>query len=386
MMMPASFGTCAYYGPAALKNRQKAPEKAPMSARFHHFNPTQLENLVHRMFSKAGWPDADCKELAAHLVLANLSGHDSHGIGMVPTYVDAFHKGWLLPGNAPKDLVALDPFLVIDARVTLGQTVAAQAVSRASEMALRHGVAILNLINAHHIGRVGHYAEQAAEAGLISLFWVNVAVQPARVAPFGGREARFGTNPHTVGLPLKKQPPIILDFATSRMAMGKARVAMNKGMAAPEGFLIDSTGQPTTDPSVVFKDPFGALLTFGDHKGSGIAIVAELLSAALAGGATVNSVEANGAILNSMLGILIDPNRLGPAADERDARMVSYIEHVKSAAPRDEGSRVMMPGEPERLSRRQRLQGGIPVDAETWAQMVAAATSLGLDAEAVVRT
>jgi uncharacterized oxidoreductase len=261
-----------------------------MTYRLHR--PDTLRTLVRDMVTKAGWTEAEAQETAHHLVLANLSGHDSHGVGMLPLYFQSLADGNLKPDSRPKARVDAAPFLIIDAQVALGQPTARNAVEQAAAMAKAGGVAILNLLDAHHIGRIGHYAEVAAQVGLISLFWVNVAGRPPIVAPYAAKQARFGTNPHAIGIPVPGNDPIILDFATSRMAHGKARVALNKGVPVPPGYIIDGEGRPTTDPAHVFQHaipglPLGALLPFGDHKGAGLSLVAELLSAGLMGAAPI---------------------------------------------------------------------------------------------------
>jgi uncharacterized oxidoreductase len=344
-------------------------------------DPAALDKLVRTSFAAAGWPEEDAAELARHLVLANLSGHDSHGVGIMPLYVGAIRDGLLGPENRPVDKVAAPPFLVIDGRVALGQPTASRAVARAADMARQGGVAVLNLIDAHHIGRIGDYAEQAAALGLVSMFWVNVAGRPPIVAPHGAREARWGTNPHAIGVP-NGDAPLILDFATSRMAHGKARVALNKGQKAPDGFLIDARGEPTNDPAVAFPPgPMGALLPFGEHKGAGLSMMAEILSAGLAGGALIKDKPSGSWIINSLMAILIDPARLDPDGDGQKARIEAVTAFLHAAAPRNPAEPVRAPGDVERETRAARRAGG-PLDDETWAQIVAAAAYLGVRAEA----
>lgn len=343
----------------------------------------KLERVTRAIFSKAGWPQAACDELARHLVGANLAGHDSHGVGMIPAYVEGIRRGDLKPGNTPQDIIAGGAFLVVDAHLALGQKVAADTIARACAVAGRDGVCIVNLVNAHHIGRIGHYAEQVAAEGLVGLFWVNVAHSKAPVAPFGGREGRLGTNPHTIGIPRAGQEPLILDFATSRIAMGKVRVAHNKGEPVGEGILLAPDGSGTTDPGTMFRQPIGALLTFGEHKGSGISIMAEILSALLGPGTSIDQALDNEAINNNLFGVILDPARLGADAEARNRRLDAYVAYLKSAAPRDPAHPVLMPGEPERASRARRQAEGIPVDAETWRQIVAAGAHVGVDVEAI---
>ncbi len=340
--------------------------------------PATLTRIITDTIRAAGWPAEDAAEVARHFVLANLSGHDSHGIGMLPLYVNAMKDGLLKPDNTPIDKSTQPPFLVIDAQVALGQPTARRAVGRACDMAKTGGVAMLNLLDAHHIGRIGDYAEQAAEHGLVSMFWVNVAGRPPIVAPYGARDARWGTNPHAVGV-ANGAFPLILDFATSRMAHGKARVALNKGENVAPGFLIDAEGQPTNDPAVVFAPgPMGALLPFGDHKGAGLSLMIEILAAGLGGGALIKDKPNKSWILNSLFGILFDPSRLDQDAAGREARVTAIAEWGRSAAPQNESEPVRAPGDKERELRVHRTENGIPLDDETWRQIVDAAGHFGV--------
>ena len=348
--------------------------------------PEALTRLVEAMVTAAGWTESQAQETARHLVLANLSGHDSHGVGMLPLYFQSLADGNLRPDSKPVTRTDAAPFLIIDAQISLGQPAAADAVAQAITMAQSGGVAILNLLDAHHIGRIGHYAEQAAENGLLSFFWVNVAGRPPIVAPHAAKEARFGTNPHAIGVPVPGGEPLILDFATSRMAHGKARVALNKGVEVPPGYIIDGEGRPTTEPKHVFPHaipdlPLGALLPFGDHKGAGLALIAELLSAGLMGAARIDLKPAKSWIINSMFGVLIDPARLEPDAALRRQRIESYLAFVRAAKPQDEKAPVLAPGDKERQMRAERQADGIPLDDETWAQIKAAAARFSIDAE-----
>lgn len=356
-----------------------------MTYRLHR--PEALRALTHDMVVKAGWSEAEARETADHLVLANLSGHDSHGVGMLPLYFQSLADGNLKPESRPSTRLDAAPFLIVDAHVALGQPAARNAVEQAVGMAQAGGVAILNLLDSHHIGRIGHYAEVAAEAGLMSFFWVNVAGRPPIVAPHAAKQARFGTNPHAIGIPVPGNEPIILDFATSRMAHGKARVALNKGVAVPEGYIIDGEGRPTTDPRHVFQhglagdETLGALLPFGDHKGAGLSLIAELLSAGLMGAARIDQKPAKSWIINSLFGVLIDPARLEPDEALRRSRIESYLAFVRAAAPQDPAEPVLAPGDKERQMRAERGAAGIPLDDETWSQIKAAAARFGIDAE-----
>jgi uncharacterized oxidoreductase len=232
------------------------------------------------------------------------------------------------------------------------------------------------------LGRIGHFAEMAIAQGLVSLHFVNVLSRPV-VAPFGGADGRYGTNPCCIGVPLKGREPFVLDFATSRVAQGKMRVAHNEGRRVEPGTLIDEHGLPTTDPGVVVVPQsnglFGALLAFGEHKGYGLAVACELLGGALTGSGTWHQPTdpAVRAVFNGMLSILIDPAKLGTQATfEQEA--LAFIDWLQAGPVAPGFDAVQIAGDPERADRKQRQAEGIAVDAQTWQEIVAAGHKVGV--------
>jgi uncharacterized oxidoreductase len=323
------------------------------------------------------WRAAGCGEreaalVAHHLVTANLTGHDSHGVGMTPRYVKALLGGELELNRTVEIARESGSLLTIDGRRGLGQSVAFQAMEIAIDRARRQGVSVVGLRNAHHIGRVGHWAEQAVASGMVSIHFTNAVSAPPMVAPYGGAQARFLTNPFTVGIPVPGGDPIVLDFATSAIAYGKVRVAYNRKDRVPPGCLIDAQGCATEDPAVMFEPeegPRGALVTFAAHKGYALAMVCELLGAALIGGPTTRpgNITMKHAIWNNMLAIVFDPSKLGTGAPfESEAR--SFIDWVRSAPLSGATEAILMPGDPERRSRKARAEA-IPIDGGTLAQL-----------------
>ncbi|MEN9628926.1 MAG: hypothetical protein RJA10_2153 [Pseudomonadota bacterium] len=338
-----------------------------------------LRQFVATVAARGGSSAEEARLVAHNLVEANLTGHDSHGVGMLPRYVDNLLAGGLKANRQLRVVTDHGSLLTLDGQAGYGQVMGHQAMALGIERARAHGVAVLGLANAHHIGRIGHWAEQCLAAGMVSIHFVNVISEPI-VAPFGGSDGRFVTNPMCVGLPIGGADPIVLDFATSRIAMGKVRVAHNKGEAVAEGILIDAQGRPTTDPGVMFSQPHGALLTFGEHKGYGLAVACEILAGALTGGITLHDKPDPNAIINNMLSFIVDPDRLGTAARlAQEAR--AFADWVQASPPAEAGP-VMLPGDPERAHRRHRTAHGIEIDDTTFGQLLDSARKLGLDAAA----
>jgi uncharacterized oxidoreductase len=274
--------------------------------------------------------------------------------------------------------------LGLDGGAGFGQVVGGEAMRLGIERARAHGSCIVALGNAHHLGRIGEWAEMAVSAGLVSVHFVNVIARPI-VAPWGGRDARLGTNPFAIGIPVAGQEPFVLDMATSVVAQGKTRVAHNKGVPLAPGQLLDDQGRATTDPAYGVVPPLGALLPFGEHKGFGLSLACELLGGALAAGMSVSSAaDGRRRVLNGMLTILVDPASIADAAGFQ-AQMKATIDWVKASPPREGVERVLTAGEPERAARAARSANGVPVDAATWSEILVAAESLGVSADAVNR-
>ena len=341
-----------------------------------------LQDLICAMVEGAGSSQEEAEQVSANVVKANLMGHDSHGVHLVPRYLENVRNSVLQPNAHVTVESDLGPILQLHGNMGYGQIIGAEAmelgVSRAAEM----GVAIVALRYSHHLGRIGAWGELCAKAGLVSIHYVNVIGHTPLVSPFGGAEARYSTNPYCTAIPAPPGgDPIVLDMATSKIAMGKVAVAHNKGVEVPEGSLINPNGASTRDPGVMFRDPRGALLSFGDHKGSGLAIVAEILSGALVNGGTCTPPnQTRGTIQNNMLTIIINPKSLGDE-DFFVKELAEITDYVKSAQPATGVDKVLVPGDPERISIVNRGRDGIPLDDTTWGSLVEAAVSVGISAE-----
>ena len=350
----------------------------------HIFKAGPVARAIEAIVAAGGSDAREARLVAENLVTANLTGHDSHGIGMIPRYVDSLKEGGLQPNRHPVVKFDGGALVALDGQSGYGQVIGLEATDMAIARARQHGVCVMALANSHHLCRIGQWAEQAVAEGFVSISFVNV-ISRSIVAPFGGSDARFGTNPCTIGIPLAGQAPFILDMATSGVAQGKVRVAHNKGEKLPPGLLLDDKGNPTVDARFGVIEPFGALTTFGLHKGFGLAVVCELLGGALTGGGTWHTEDrSKKRVLNGMLSILIDPKRLGTAAPfEREAR--EFIAWVKQSPPAPGTDRVRIAGDPERETRAKREKDGIEVDANTWLEIHAAGAKVGVSAQTLDR-
>jgi uncharacterized oxidoreductase len=344
------------------------------------FRKEGLTRAVEQVVRAGGSDAREAKMVAENLVMANLLGHDSHGVGMIPRYVDALLEGGLSVNQHAKIKLDSGPLLALDGCQGYGQVIGHESTAMAIERAKQHGLCIMALGRSHHLGRIGQWGEQAAAQGLISISFVNV-ISRAIVAPYGGADARFGTNPVCIAIPLSGEPPFVLDMATSAVAQGKVRVAYNKGEKVSPEWLIDDRGNPTSDARYGVIEPFGALRTFGLHKGYGLAMVCELLGGALTGGGTWHSDDkSKRRVWNGMLSILIDPAQLD-AAEFFSKESSAFLQSLRKSPVAPGFDKVRIAGEPERESRARREKEGIPVDATTWAEIQAAGAKLKLNPE-----
>jgi len=339
-----------------------------------HLSPQALVRWTTFVFAAAGCSHDEAQAIAESLVQSNLYGHDSHGVGLVPMYLESMRAGNARPGQSVRIVTDQGALLTLDGQRGFGQVIARQAMALAIERATNFGCAVVGLHNAHHVARIGEWAEQCARAGLTSVHFVNV-LSPPMVAPWGGSEARLVTNPFCVGVPHEPHP-YVLDYATSAIAVGKVKVALARGEPVPNGTLIDANGAPTTDPGALFDSMKGALLPFAQHKGYALAVICELLGGMLSGG-DVQSDDKRPSTINNMLSLVFAGDRLCDPARQRE-QAAALERWVKSARRSDPAQPILFPGEPERLTESKRRREGIPIAAATADALVTEAARLGV--------
>ncbi len=352
-----------------------------------------MERLVAEIFEHAGCDTVEARRVAWRLTGANLRGHDSHGVLRARRYVEWMEDGKFFPGRRIEVERETEVLAVVDGRYGLGQTVGEQTVDLGVEKARRHGVAVTALKNSGHLGRIGDWAERAAESNCASIHMVNVRGS-LLVAPYGAIERRGGTSPFCAGVPRPGKPPIVHDFATSVVAEGKAMVALLGGQPLPDDALVGPDGNYTSDPQPLYGETLpgrtpdpnagpGALAMFGLHKGSGLNFFMEMFAGALTGSGTAAALgdTEKRRSCNGMFSIymLVDAFH----DDDWFAREVSaYVEYWKAARPARPGGEVLVPGEKERSTMADRSRTGLPLSEGAWADILTAAEKVGMsDAE-----
>ena len=337
-----------------------------------HISAQVLQDHVQSVFIATGVPEGRALVVASSLVESDLVGHDSHGVLRVGSYIEAIERGSVDPCADMEVVRSSATTAVIDGHRGLGVVVGRQAMSLAMAKADAHDIGMVAVRNTGHTGRMGEYAVQAASQGYVSSVMAAGPRRGGMVAPYGATSPVFNTNPMSWGLPANCYPAVFLDFATSVAAWGKIQSAIDRGRSIPEGWLLDSDGQPTTDPSQVRG---GTLLTFGGHKGSGLAFLTEALAGALSGVSCAPLADYAGEFVLLMTAVRVEAFQ---PLDAFRSRIDGLVAAVKAARPADGVQEVLAPGEKEWRTREQRLRDGLEIPESAWERIVSAGARHGL--------
>jgi uncharacterized oxidoreductase len=333
-------------------------------------SPETLYQTGHALFVAAGTSAAEAQIVMEHLVGANLAGHDSHGIILLPTYIARIKRGHIVPG-APFDIERETPCTAhINGNWGFGYVVTTRAMELAIAKAKEHHVAAVTIYQQGHVGRLADYPLMAARAGMIGLITCDSGRGPKAVVPFGGREGRLGTNPLSVAFPSDLEGPIFLDMATSAVAAGKLAVKRNRREPTPPGWIIDKAGNPTTNVEAYYKEG-GAILPMGGdqaHKGYVLSFMVETLSGILTG--LGFGIDPQGRHNDGSFLAVFDVNAFRPL-DVFKRDIADFVAYLKQTPPAAGFTEVLYPGELEYRTTQQRRREGIYVEDETWRQLIA---------------
>ena len=336
----------------------------------------RLQKIGAALLVGAGASREEADTVARGCVAANLAGHDSHGIILIPTYVERIKVGHIVPGAPFKIVQESSTTTVIDGHWGFGFVVNEKAMRLTIEKAKSANVAAATVFRQSHVGRLGAYPLMAAQAGMIGIATADSGRSPKAVAPFGGREARLGTNPISIAVPSDLPGPLCLDMATSAVAVGKLTLAQARGEKIPLGWIVDSDGKHTTDPAR-FR-PGGALLPLGGtegYKGSGLAVIVEILCGLLTG--LGFGVEPSGRHNDGCFLAVFKVDAFRPLAEFK--REVAEFARYLKETPLSEGSTgVFYPGEVEYLREQERRKSGVEVEDATWKKLRTLASELML--------
>lgn len=339
-------------------------------------------------FLRAMGAEADAAgEVARHLVGANLAGHDSHGVIRIPQYKAQADMGMLHPAARPAIQRENGVCALVDGARGFGHVSTMYAMDWCIEQAAGSGIAAAAVRRANHIGRLGEYVERAAGRGLVGIASVGIAGTGAGLAaPFGGRDRFLGTNPWAIGVANPGGNPFVMDFATTNVAEGKVRVAKARGATLAPGLVLDAAGEVSVDPGALYEGgsltPLGG--TLAGHKGYGLGLAAALVGALAmiadpdpTPAGTMSGLPPEPGWVAGAFTIALDPEWFGGRAAYES--LVGPVLEAARRSPAGPGvERVLVPGEPEAISRERRLRDGIPLPEATWADLEEASSTLGV--------
>jgi len=336
----------------------------------------QLTQLGAALLRAVGASQEEAEAVAVGCVNANLAGHDSHGIITIPTYIDRIKAGHIVPGAKWTIMQESPTTTVIDGHWGFGFHVNARAMQLTIDKAKKTDVAACTVFRQSHVGRLAAYPLMAMKEGMIGLATADSGRSPKMVAPFGGREARLGTNPISIGVPSDLAAPFYLDMATSAVAAGKVMLAAARSELIPVGWIVGSDGKQTTDPGQLRKG--GALLPLGGtegYKGSGLAAMVEILCGLLTG--LGFGVEPTGRHNDGCFMAVFKVEAFRPLAAFKK-EVAEFAHYLKATPPAEGGSGVLYPGELEYMCEQERRRSGIDIEDATWNKLCALAGEHGL--------
>src|SRR5215469_9299422 len=346
-----------------------------------------LDDFCTRVFLHCGVPKDDAMQAAEVLARADLRGIDSHGVGRMHTYFDMLTLGRINPTPKIKIVRSTPSTATIDGDNGLGLVVGPQANYIAMDMAEKCGTGWVSVCNTNHFGIAGYYALQALERDLIGWAMTN---STKLVAPLWGTSRMLGTNPLAIAFPGDEEPPIVVDLATSAVAFGKIEIARRRQQRLPEGWAIDASGGPATDPQAVYDGgallPLGSTRELGGHKGYALAMMVDVLSGVLSGAnwgpfapAFAIAQTPPGSVgdgIGHFFGALRIDGFIEP---DEFKRQVDHMARTFRASPPAPGtSGPLVPGDPERLAEEERRTGGIPLLSPIAAELEALAGETGV--------
>ena len=351
-----------------------------------------LKEFTREVFVKVGMPLEDAEAEAGALIWANLRAVDSHGVLRIPWYLNNIETRVMNPKPKIKIIKETPATILVDADRALGPVVTIRVVNMVMEKAKKVGICWALIRNLTHQGALGYYSQMMAEKGMAGIVFVCSA---PIMAPFGAKVAGVHNSPIAISVPAKRHRPLNLDMATSVVAGGKLWLAVDKNIPIPEGWALDKEGKPTTDPKNV-----GALLPFGGHKGSGLAMMFECLSSVMAGNPLLEPILFSrdiGAQPPKAKDKISAFERVGPKRPHIQNSVVvaidisqftdleSYKEHIDNlidgikALPKAKGfNEIFVPGEPEERNFVERSRSGIPLPEGTIRNLKAVSEQFGV--------
>lgn len=352
-----------------------------LTTKVRYFDASILRDYCAALFEAAGLPHEEAVISADNLVDADLSGVSSHGVSRMSIYLKRLEEKVVNPINKLEINRETAAIASINGANGMGASVSHEAMNLAIEKAKNTGISFITVNNSNHFGTAAYYTKMALEHNMIGFSATNGA---ARMTPWGGRKAFFGTNPFSVAIPAGKRPPIIMDMATSVVARGKIILADKNNEKIPKGWALNEHGEMTMDPREALD---GTVLPFGGPKGSAIALLIDILSGVLSSGS-------NSAQINDMYADFDNPSDIGHVFGAINIEMFTEIEDfkqqldevirdIKSIPPAEGVEEVFLPGEIELRKREKNLKDGIPLIDSVYQDLVKEGSKYGIRLDVV---
>ena len=344
--------------------------------------PDELHQVIKRTLIAVGTHDHGAEVVADVLVGSHLAGHDSHGIQNLPRYVQEVLASEIVTDADPEIVKESSGTALVRGNWAWGHVTAEFATRVGVRKARENGIALISSVEVNHIGRLGHFVEQAAAEDVVALLVSSGnAEERQSAAPHGGRKAVLCPNPIAIGFPTSEVSPVVLDIATTQVAFGKVALAKSKGETLPPGWIIDKDGHPTTNPDDIdICKQEGALLPFGGHKGFGFMVAVEILGRILSGSDTYADTPHGGTYYrHAGVSLIAIDSGVFSSADAFAERTAELVRRIQAVPPAPGFDGVMAPGDFEHRSRTDRLDSGIQIPESTWHDVVEAAASVGVE-------
>src|SRR5215212_6111518 len=339
-------------------------------------NHEELRTLSRALYEAAGTPSDHAEIVTNHQVGANLKGHDSHGVVLMGTYIDRIDRGHIMPTVKPEVISVTPTTIQVNGQWGFGPVISEWTMQRCIEKAKEMKIAMATVREQSHVGSLNDYPLMAAAAGLIGILMCDSGQSPKSVAPFGGREARLGTNPICIAFPSNLPGPVFIDMATSAVANGKLDVARAQGKPVPLGWLLDKDGRPSTDPEAQKKG--GVMLPLGGpegHKGYGLSFAVETLAAILPG--LGFGIDLQGRHNDGVFMLVMNPDAFREGGDFK-AEVDAFTKYLKDTPTQEGFNEVLYPGEIEYRFSQTRARDGVPIDDTTWGRLQGVAMRFSL--------
>ena len=338
-----------------------------------------LKDFCCQAYAKAGVPAAEAEIIADLLVRSELRGVETHGVTRLPIYIQRLQKGYVRKECKLTPVKDKGPTAFLEAHGSMGHIAAYRGMEKAIAKAEEYGIGWVSVKDSGHFGVAGLFPMMALQKDFIGYIVSNSAPM---MFPWGGRDRIIGNNPLAYAIPADQYPPVVLDFSLSVVSSGQLILARKKGEKIPLGWAVNKDGLPTDDPYEGYEGG-GSLMPVGDHKGYGMVLVHEMLTAVLTAGKLTRQIKSlyeedkTGIQGTCHSFMAIDPDCF-IGRDNFKKGMDRYIKSIKDSAKARNATEILVPGEPELRTERERLKNGIPLGPATIKELVVLGQSLGI--------